>query len=75
MKIGYLFRYRHNGKHYDTTLIILHDKEEKRRFLFDIDLNIRVADWFLLYAKHEGKAPKEDIIKYTEIANSQKIKT
>ena len=70
MKIGYKFKYRHSGKHGDVTLIILYDRNENKRFLYNIDYEVRVGDCHLLYAKYIGKASKEDILKYTKNANA-----
>lgn len=70
MKIGYTFKYRHGGKHEDVTLIILHDRSANNRFLYNIDYKVRVGAGHLLYAKHVGKATKEEILKYTKEANA-----
>lgn len=70
MKVGYTFKHRHKGKHEDVTLIILHDRKRNTRFLYNIDYEVRVGDGHLLYAKHIGKASKEDILKYTKMANA-----
>jgi hypothetical protein len=70
MKIGYLFKYRHNGMHDDVTLVILHDYKTNRRFLYNIDYGWRIGDCHIFYAKYIGKASKADIRKYTEEAKA-----
>ena len=73
MKIGSLFKYRHNGKHHDVTLIILHDKNKNERILFNIDYEIKVGIWILLYAEFTGKiANSQDIKKYLDLLNKEK---
>jgi hypothetical protein len=31
MKVGSVFKYRHNGQHHDCELVILHDEKLNRR--------------------------------------------
>jgi hypothetical protein len=72
MKIGDIFRYRHNGKHDDVILIILHDYNAGERILYNIDYGVRVGLIHLLYSKHIGRATEEQILFYEKKANCLK---
>lgn len=54
MIVGTLLKYRHNGEHDDSTLVVLYDKNRNQRFLYNMDYGMRVGGWIALYAKPTG---------------------
>ena len=53
------------------TLIILHDYNDNRRFLWWIEGNVRQGEVCLMYpTEYIGKSTKEEVKKYTTIANA-----
>jgi len=62
MKIGTKLKYRHNGEHCDSVLVVLHDKRRNRRVLYNINHKVIVGDWIALYAEPTGeKATKKEV--------------
>ena len=70
MNIGDKFKLLCKRKKDEKTLVILHDYNTNRRFLWYIEGNIRIGAVSLLYkTEYLGKASKEEINKYYSKAN------
>lgn len=62
MRLGSLFKYRHNGKHDDCTLIILPDRKNKSRIVYNMDYKVIVGDKHILFATYTGEVmPRTEI--------------
>lgn len=71
MNIGDKFKVVCKGKKDEKTLIILHDYNTNRRFLWYIEANVRIGEAALLYrTEYLGKANKSEIKEYSLIANA-----
>ena len=55
IKVGDVFKYKHNGKHDDSEIVILYDKELNKRFLYNITYKVKIGYYHLLHAKFTGK--------------------
>lgn len=63
IKIGSLFKYKHNGKHENCTIVILYNKEQKKRYLYNLDYKVPIGDHHLLYAEFlDRKLSRNEIL-------------
>ena len=74
MDIGDTFRTKCKREKDRKTVVILHDDNTNKRFLWYVEGNIRIGESCLLYGtEYLGKSSKEDIKRYSEKSNALKL--